>query len=80
MLSPFVISESDENDRADAARGRLILAAMIAPPIRTRRRDVSSISSAFGSETFTLLIDRIGYVTSSFDPDQLVGQNIYEFR
>jgi hypothetical protein len=74
MLSPFLISESVENDSADAARGRPIPAAMIAPPMRTRRRDVSAISFALASEAFTLLINRIGYMTSSLDLDQLAGE------
>ena len=70
MLSPFVFAECDREsisiERAEAARGRLIPAAMIAPPKRTRLRDISVISFVFSPETSVLMIDLIGYVTSPF--------------
>ena len=72
MLSPFVISESDELcDKV--ASGRLIPAAMIAPPIRTCRRDISGISFVLGSEGFTLSIGRIWIWPPSFDENSIGG-------
>ena len=48
MFSPFLIEECDGGlfsvDRAEAARDRLIPAAMIAPPTRTFLRDISLLS------------------------------------
>ena len=69
MDSPFPVSESDEVcefdsgtpwiDRARAARGRLAPTAAIAPPNRTRRRDMVVFSFAFLTETPNVSVDRI---------------------
>jgi hypothetical protein len=54
MLSPFLMAECDWGllsvDRAEAARDRLIPAAMIAPPTRTFLRDISLLSIVIGSK------------------------------
>jgi hypothetical protein len=39
----------------------------MAPPIKTLRRDISVLSFAIGSETFTLLMDRICTLPPSFE-------------
>jgi hypothetical protein len=57
MLSPFLIAECDWGvlsvDRAEAARDRLIPAAMIAPPTRSFLRDISLLSIVIGPKIST---------------------------
>jgi len=63
MISPLVFAECELGlpsiNRAEAARGRLIPVAIIAPPIRALRRDISVLLFVVAAETYTFSIGSI---------------------